>query len=125
MEVSASDSHGITTHEDVELIQILLPKEERGRRIEVYFEETVTAPNGRQIHKGRRSEPLVINLADPKIIQALALIKEVVEAAEWLRITASYTAASPPTVSPKPVNSPVPASSPAPVPTPTPPNRPT
>ena len=88
MQITATNPEtNITTIEDVERIQIFL--ESQNRRAEVFFDKTLLSATGKRISKNWVSQPLTLDVTNPKIVQALQLFQEVIEKEERARILES------------------------------------
>lgn len=119
MQITVVDPEtNITIVEDVERIQIFLESE--NRRAEVFFNKTLLSATGKKISKNWVSEPLILDLTNSKIVQALQLFREVIEGEEKARILAAQVEPLPPPLTLDPS---VVSPSPAPTPTPTPPRK--
>jgi hypothetical protein len=117
---------GVRIVRDVERIEFDLPSSPTERQIRVYSEEKMFLSNGKQMGKTFWvPEPIFLDMADPRIMQAFQLLKEVINEREWARILHSHDILnSTPTPTPTPMPTPTPTLTPTPTATPTPPSPP-
>lgn len=91
MQIKVTDSiTGVTVVRDVERIDMRFPSSSTGRKIEVYIMECICMGTKAFGQPHWIDRPLNLDFANPKVAQAIQLLKEVIEVEESKRIVADH-----------------------------------
>lgn len=91
MQIKVTDTAtGITIIRDVERIDMRFPNSSTGRKMDVYFQECICVGTKMFGKPNWITTPLTLDLDNPKIVQAIQFLKDVIETEERNRIISDH-----------------------------------